>query len=102
MYSEDTQTTTTQITIYYKDGQSESFMVHQLVGEGAATEQQFHLNVRHFLESPWWIFHLPEQTVFVNVDNVLKIEASPALPELHGRDVFMNAERVTALNRASR
>lgn len=102
VYSEESQTYPTQLTIYYKDGHTESFMVHQPVGEDAVTEQQFHINIRHILESPWWIFQLPEQTVFVNVENVLKIEASPSLPELHGRDVFASAERITALNRASR
>lgn len=102
VYSEEIQTNPIQLTIYYKDGHTESFLVHQPVGDVAATEQQFQLNIRHFLESPWWIFHLPEQTVFVNVDNVLKVEASPSMPDLHGRDVFANAERITALNRANR
>lgn len=100
MYNEEQRYT--QITVHYCDGFSESFKIFQPVGEEAATGQQFHLNIRHLMESPWWILHLPDQTVFINMTNVLKVEASPSLPDLHGRDVFPQAERITALNRASR
>lgn len=100
MYSHDDYHRT-QLTFYYIDGHTETFTVYQPMGEDA-TGQQLQINMRHLLDSPWWILNLPEQTVFINLANVLKVEASPALPELQGRDVFSFAERVTALNRAAR
>lgn len=77
-------------------------MLYPPMSETEVSEQQFQLNVRHLLDSPWWVVHLPDQTVFINMANVLKIEASPPLSDLHGRDVLPIAERITALNRASR
>ncbi|NEQ29501.1 MAG: hypothetical protein F6K04_00605 [Leptolyngbya sp. SIO4C5] len=88
----------TQITFYYRDGQVESFSIPQPVGEQATTTSQFQMNTRHLLESHWWILHLPERTVFINTNNVLKVEATPPIPNLHGRDVLPLAEQVAPMN----
>lgn len=95
MESRDTHT---QITFYYLDGRSESFNIYSLL-EGTATRQGLQLEIRHLLERDWWIVNLPEQTVLINIDNVVKVEMKPPLTELQGEGVFSNAERVTALNR---
>jgi hypothetical protein len=96
MYSQDG--TYTQLTFHYVNGQSESFNVFPSL-EGDGTQQTFQLEVRHLLQKDWWIVTLPEQTVLINIDNVLKVEVKPPMEQLQGEDVFSNAERVTALNR---
>lgn len=96
MYAQDT---CTQFTFHYMNGQSETFNVfeHQ---EEDHTAQGLQLEMRRFLEKDWWILNLPEQTVMINVGNVVKVEVRPAMMQLHGEGVFTNAERVTALNRS--
>lgn len=88
----------TQITFHYINGESESFNLYAPI-ESDGTLQTTQLEVRHLLKKDWWIVHLPEQTLFINVDNVLKMEMKPPVSQLQGEDVFSNAERVTALNR---
>jgi hypothetical protein len=96
MYTDDSYT---QLTFYYKDGHSESFNVYSSA-ENGGVPQNTHMEVRHLLKKDWWIINLPEQTVFINVDNVIKVEMKPPMPQLQGEDVFHNAERVSALNRS--
>lgn len=95
MYSQEQFT---QITFVYTNGQTETFNVYAPI-ENDGTNQTMQLEVRHLLRKEWWILNLPEQTVFINMENVLKIEVKPSMPQLRGDDVFSNAERVTAINR---
>lgn len=88
----------TQLTFHYLDGHSESFNVYGSL-DSSETVQGFQIEVRHILKKDWWILNLPEQTVFINIDNVIKVEVKPPMEQLHGEDVFSNAERVTALTR---
>lgn len=88
----------TQITFHYMNGHSESFNLHAPI-ENDGTDATLQLEVRHILKKDWWIINLPEQTVFVNIDNVVKIEVKPAIADLRGEDVFTNAERVTTMTR---
>ena len=88
----------TQFTFYYINGQSESFNVFEQHEEDQTT-QGLQLEMRRFLEKDWWIMNLPEQTIMINVDNVVKVEVKPVMTQLHGEGIFTNAERVTALNR---
>jgi hypothetical protein len=81
------------------NGQSESFNLYAPI-ESDGSNQTIQLEVRHLLKKDWWIINLPDQTVFINIDNVVKVEMKPPIPELKGEDVFSNAERVTALNRS--
>lgn len=90
-----------QITFYYVNGETESFSI----SESADTEllqQEFQQEFRRFLEKPWWILHLPEQTVCINTANILKVELKPAIEQIQGEGVFSNAQRVTALKRSHR
>jgi pantothenate kinase len=89
----------TQMTFHYMNGQSESFNLYAPI-ESDGSNQTLQLEVRHLLKKDWWIINLPDQTVFVNIDNVVKVEVKPAVEQLKGEDVFTNAERVTALNRS--
>lgn len=95
MHSQDNHT---QLTFYYINGQSESFNIYEPL-DTAETHQGFQIEVRHLLQKDWWILNLPEQTVFINIDNVVKVEMKPPVPQLRGEDVFTNVERVSALNR---
>jgi hypothetical protein len=98
MYSQDALYT--QLTFHYMNGQSESFNLYasaEVEGEAQISTQ---LEVRHILKKDWWILHLPDQSVFINVENVVKLEMTPPMMQLQGEDVFPNAERVTALNRS--
>ena len=85
-----------QITFYYTNGQSESFLVGDLVQGGV---QDIRREIRRFLQDQWWILKLAEETVFINAGNVLKVEIRPPIGELEGEGVIANAERVTPLNR---
>jgi hypothetical protein len=86
----------TQLTFYYLNGQTESFTVPALDDE---TRQDMRIEVRHILQKDWWIINLEEQTVMINIANVVKVEVRPSLSQLQGEGIFSNAERVTALNR---
>lgn len=97
MYTQEN--TYTQFTFYYLNGQSESFNVFEQP-EDDNTVQGLQLEMRRLLDKDWWILNLPEQTVMINVDNVVKVEVKPVITQLHGEGIFNNAERVTALNRA--
>ncbi|MBW4581292.1 MAG: hypothetical protein KME42_17120 [Tildeniella nuda ZEHNDER 1965/U140] len=92
-------TNDTQITIYYLNGQTETYTFSQLA-DPAALEQEVQQEIRRILDKDWWFFHLADQTVCVNRANVSKIELKPAIAQIHGEGVFANAQRVTALNRA--
>jgi hypothetical protein len=92
-----TEVSYTQFTFYYINGQSESFNVFEQTDDPAL--QGFPQEMRRFLEKEWWILNLPEQTVMINVANVVKVEIKPVMSQLHGEGIFNNVERVTALNR---
>jgi hypothetical protein len=87
----------TYITFHYLNGQTESFMIPSGFEDG--TQQDLRLEVRHILQKDWWIINLIEQTVMVNIANVVKVEVKPAMTQLQGEGIFSNAERLTALNR---
>lgn len=86
-----------QLTFHYLNGQTESFNIYDLTED--ETQQDIQLEIKHLLQKEWWILHLPEQTVMINVANVTKVEVKPALEYVKGEGVFAQAERVTALNR---
>lgn len=89
-----------QLTFHYTNGQSESFKV-LLQEDSSLTAQEFQQRVLKHLEKPWCILHLPEQTVCVKTDNLLKVEIKPAMQEFHSEAVFSDVRRVTALSRSA-
>jgi hypothetical protein len=88
------------ITFHYMDGQAESFEIH--AARRPSTPQDVAQLVRHLLDRPYWTFQMADQTVFVRMANVTRVEVMPPLPQLQGEGVFVNAARVTALVRGSR
>ncbi|MBF2051200.1 MAG: hypothetical protein EDM05_025205 [Leptolyngbya sp. IPPAS B-1204] len=88
----------TQLTFYYLNGQTESFMIPAALED--ETRHDMRIEVRHILQKDWWILNLDEQTVMVNIANVVKVEVKPSLTQLQGEGIFSNAERITALNRS--
>jgi hypothetical protein len=93
-----TQADYTQLTFYYLNGQTESFIIPDALDD--ETRHDLRIEVRHILQKDWWLLNLEEQTVMVNIANVVKVEVKPALTQLQGEGIFSNAERVTALNRS--
>lgn len=84
----------TEITVHFLDGRNESYTVYD---SAASDHQGFPARVQEMLERNWWILHLEDQTVFLNLSNVIKIEARPGLPQLQGEGVLNHVDRATAL-----
>jgi len=95
----NSQDTLTQLTFYYSSGQTKSFNVLNRANDSVMLQLQ--QEIWHLLEKPWWILHLPEQTVCIKTANVVKVEVKPSLPEIKGEVVFSDARRVTALARTA-
>ena len=95
-----TKESLTELTFYYINGQTESFNILQ-EADNAVTALELKQEIRHLLERNYWILHLPDQTICINIANVVKVEVKPALAELQGEGVFSNARRVTALSRTA-
>ncbi len=87
-----------QVTFYYLNGQNESFTVPRESDEDE-TSQDIQMEFRHLLQKEWWVMQLEDQTVMVNMANVAKVEVRPSLVQQRGEGIFLNAERITALNR---
>jgi hypothetical protein len=87
----------THLTFHYLNGQTESFVVPDVLED--ETRHDLRIEVRHILQKDWWILNLPEQTIMINIANVVKVEVRPTITQLQGEGIFSNAERVTALNR---
>ena len=90
----------TQVTFYFVNGQTESFNVFQ-PEYGSVTPQELQQKIVAFLDKPWCILHLPEQTLCINTANVLKVEMKPPMGEIQGEGVFSDVRRVTALSRSA-
>jgi len=88
-----------QITFHYNNGQMEAFNI-LLHRDSSLTPNEIQQRILKHLEKPWCILHLPEQTICVKTDNLLKVEIKPSMLELHGEGVFSDVRRVTALSRS--
>lgn len=89
-----------QVTFHYINGQTECFniLLHE---DDALTVPELQQRILKNLEKPWCMLHLPEQTICVKTDSLLKIEIKPTLQEFHGEGVFSDVRRVTALSRTT-
>ncbi|HIK32684.1 MAG TPA: hypothetical protein IGS17_19035 [Oscillatoriales cyanobacterium M59_W2019_021] len=88
-------TSGTQVTFYYLNGEVETF---QILMDSA----DFYQQLQNAGAVNWLGLHLPDQTVAVSLDKVVKIEIEPPCPELEADGTFPNAMRITALQRAAR
>ncbi len=89
-----------QVTFHYINGQTECFniLLHE---DETLTVPELQQRILKNLEKPWCMLHLPDQTICVKTDNLLKIEIKPTLREFHGEGVFSDVRRVTALSRTT-
>ncbi|NER37165.1 MAG: hypothetical protein F6J93_24895 [Oscillatoria sp. SIO1A7] len=85
----------TEVTLYYADGQEETFKL-------PLTTQEFQAQLGKMLQRPWLVFQLPDQTIIVSSANVVKIDIKPPLPPLKGDGIFPNCERITSMQRGTR
>ncbi|TVQ17843.1 MAG: hypothetical protein EA367_16565 [Leptolyngbya sp. DLM2.Bin15] len=93
------QDSVTQMTVYYLDGSSESFNIFDAIAGLDAEEQNPAIDLEQLLQQPLWVFHLPDQTVMIRSETVLKVEVKPPLFHIQGAGVINNSDRVTALTR---
>ncbi|HEY9694916.1 MAG TPA: hypothetical protein V6D15_22170 [Oculatellaceae cyanobacterium] len=91
----------TQLTFHYADGRTESYQVYDLENS-SPSPQEIQQHIKRLFDKPWWILHLQEETIAINMANVIKVEIKPAIPEIIGEEVFSDAQRVTALTRGTR
>lgn len=88
----------TEITIHFLDGRNEAYTIYEPVAATeAAGAAQFADRLPAMLQQSWWILHLGDQTVLINLSNVIKIEVKPGLPHLTGEGVLSQVDRATAL-----
>lgn len=82
-----TQAIATELTFHYLDGRNESFTLYEPIlshpSQSASPQSDiadpFHQQVRHLLGKDWWVLHLPEKSVLINMDTVVKVEINPPL-----------------------
>jgi hypothetical protein len=91
----------TQLTFHYTDSRTESYQVYDLE-HASPSPQELQQHIKRLFDKPWWILHLREETVAINMANVIKVEIKPSLFDIHGEEVFSDAQRVTALSRGAR
>lgn len=96
---ESQQQVVARLTFFYANGQQESYVFAELASDDAswaALQEEW----RARLSESWCWLQLGDETVAINMANVLKIEINPALDRLQGAGVFPNAQRETALTRS--
>ncbi len=84
----------TEVTFYYENGQSDSFKV-------PVPGPQFQEQLPQLLAQPWITFHLVDSTVIVCTTKIIKVELTPPIPEMQGQGVVNNAEKVTTMQRGA-
>ncbi len=88
----------TELTVHFLDGHNESYTVYDATENGRFVGIQSRLEA--MLEKRWWVLHLQDHTVLLNLDNVTKIEVRPGVPQLQGDAVLENVDRMSALRRS--
>lgn len=94
------QAIATELTFHYLDGRNESFTIYEPIQPSVSANSQatssqsaapqtannqdnaqdpFQHHVRHLLGKDWWVLHLPEKSVLINMDTVVKVEINPPL-----------------------
>lgn len=87
---------TTQATFHYTDGQAETFNI-------PLSPDQFYQQLDAVTSSQnWLILQLFDQTVTIRLQQLVKVEIKPVVPNLQGQGILPNAERMTALQRGAR
>lgn len=101
------QAIVTQLTFHYVDGRNESFTLYEAIQAPSAqstTAQDgewdpFNHQIRHILGKDWWVLHLPEKSILINMDTVVKVEINPPLsPERDDITATVEGVREKLLN----
>lgn len=87
------ETSSTQITFYYENGQTETLSV-------PLSPAQLGQQLPQMLSQTWLTFQLIDQTVMISTAKIIKVEVKPSL-QLQGEGTFSNAQRVSALQRGA-
>lgn len=90
-----------QLIFYYTNGHTETFTITPSSESGNPEESMLQI-IRQYLSQKWCIIHTPDNSVCINMANILKVEINPPLFPLQGEDVVPQAERLTPLTRGSR
>lgn len=99
--SEDYLHYTSQLVFHFTNGEKETYYAAES-DSFADTQSSDRPNIQRRLAHPWCILHTPNETVFINMANVLRVEVKPTVTEIQGEEVFPAAERVTPLTNKSR
>ena len=103
------QAIATELTFHYLDGRNEAFTIYESLQDfpkdvsqpstsqstpsQTAMPDPFQHHVRHLLGKDWWVLHLQEKSVLINMDTVVKVEISPPLsPQTD--DIMAQVERI--------
>ena len=90
------QAIATELTFHYIDGRNESFTIYEPIQpsvlspdstaqNGSAKDENpnasdpFQQHVRHLMGKAWRVLHLPEKSVLINMDTVVKVEINPPI-----------------------
>ncbi|NEP40733.1 MULTISPECIES: hypothetical protein [Okeania] len=91
-FAQYAQESSTEIILYYINGNSETFSL-------PINSQQFQTILPQLLQQPWITFHLIDQTVCISTEKVMKIEIKPPINQMQGEGIFANSQRITPLQR---
>lgn len=75
------------MTFHFVNGQSRTFTISSPV-EPDSTRTDSRQVIRRFLKENWWVVQTPDQTLFINADNVLIVEVNPRMPSLEGEGML--------------
>lgn len=99
------QAIATQLTFHYVDGRNESFTLYETIQSSSSQSTQdsgmdpFHHQIRHILGKDWWVLHLPDKSILINMDMVVKVEINPPLsPEIDDIKATVEGVRAKLLN----
>lgn len=85
------QAIATELTFHYLDGRNEAFTIYESLQDlsqpsasqstpsQTAVPDPFQHHIRHLLGKDWWVLHLREKSVLINMDTVVKVEINPPL-----------------------
>ncbi|MGF1515513.1 MAG: hypothetical protein ACFB5Z_17690, partial [Elainellaceae cyanobacterium] len=88
----------TELTVHFLDGHNESYTIYDPTEKGRLAGFQSRLEA--MLEKSWWVLHLPDQTILLNLANVTKIEVRPGIPQIQGDAVLEDVDRMSALRKS--
>lgn len=87
-----------QVTFHYNNGEKESFLISEFADQTDPYPELREI-VKKRLAQEWCPLHTPEETIYINLTNVAHVSVKPPLGENQEHNAFLEAQRITALNR---